>query len=120
MATSGFRGLVDFAGYPVGRLDVTPAASGFLGLVDFAGYPVGRLDSSFPAQFDGLRVFFHSVVNTLCLVAEVDAPAGMGGVIKVTKGASNYAVYLVDTADSNATPVRVNTTTGVKAVRIKT
>ena len=120
MATSGFLGLVDFVGYPVGRLDVTPASSGFVGLLDFAGYPVGRLNSSFPAQFDGLRVFFHSVVNSLCLVAEADAPAGMGGVVKIVKGATNYAVYLVDTADVNATPVRINTTVGIKAVRIKT
>ena len=76
--------------------------------------------SSFPVQYSGLRAFFQAAVKELCLVAEADAPAGMGGVLKVNKGGTNYAVYLVETGDANATPVRIQTSTGTKAVRIKT
>ncbi len=75
---------------------------------------------SFPAQFSGLRVYYGGAVRELCLVAEADAPTGMGGVIKIDKGGTLYAVYLVETTDPDATPVRVRTTTGTKAVRIKT
>jgi hypothetical protein len=71
-------------------------------------------------QFLGLRAFYHGVVNDLCLVAEADAPAGMGGVVKLRKNGATYAVYLVDPADPNATPVRIRTTTAVQAVRVKT
>ena len=76
--------------------------------------------SSFPTQYFGLRTYFHSAVQNLCLVAEADAPTGMGGVIKVDKNGTKYAVYLVETTDPNATPVRVKTSTGTKSVRIKT
>ena len=75
---------------------------------------------SFPTQFAGLRVYYGGAVRELCLVAEADAPTGMGGVIKIDKGGTLYAVYLVETIDPDATPVRVRTTTGTKAVRIKT
>jgi hypothetical protein len=44
----------------------------------------------------------------------------MGGVIKIDKGGTLYAVYLVETSDPDATPVRVRTTTGTKAIRRKT
>jgi hypothetical protein len=54
------------------------------------------------------------------MVAEADAPSGMGGVIKVRKGGVNYALYLVETTDPNASPVRARTTTGTKAIREKT
>lgn len=75
---------------------------------------------SFPTQFSGLRAYFQSAVQDLCLVAEADAPSGMGGVIKIDKNGTLYAVYLVETGDANATPIRVNTTLGTKAVRLKT
>jgi hypothetical protein len=78
------------------------------------------LPSSFPTQFSGLRTFYNALVRELCLVAEVDAAAGMGGVIKVQKGGVKYAVYLVDVSDLNASSVRVKTSTGVKAIRLKT
>jgi len=78
------------------------------------------LSSAFPAQFSGLRTFYNALIRELCLVAEVDAPSGMGGVIKVQKGGVKYAVYLVDVTDTNASSVRVKTSTGVKAVRLKT
>lgn len=74
----------------------------------------------FPAQYDGLRVNVTSGIVSLCLVAEADAPSGMGGVVKFRKSGTTYAVYLVETTDPNASPVRVRTTTGVKAIRLKT
>lgn len=75
---------------------------------------------SFPTQYSGLRVYYAGVVKDLCLVAEADAPSGMGGVIKINKNGTNYVVYLVETGDSNASSVRIKTGTGVKAVRLKT
>lgn len=75
--------------------------------------------AGFPTQYSGLRYYFGTV-KELCLVAEADAPSGMGGVWKINKGGTNYAVYLVETGDGNASGVRVNTTTGVKAARLKT
>jgi hypothetical protein len=74
----------------------------------------------FPTQYAGLRAFFQSAVHDLCLVAFGDAPAGMGGVLPIEKGGSTYAVYLVETTDPNASPIRIQTTTGVKAIRLKT
>ena len=47
-----------------------------------------------------------------------DAPLGMGGIMKVEKGTDAYAVYLVETTDPLASAVRVQTTTGIKAVRL--
>lgn len=55
-----------------------------------------------------------------CLVAVADAPTGMGGVPRIDKNGTTYAIYLVETTDPNATPVRLQTTTGTKAIRIKT
>lgn len=74
----------------------------------------------FPAQFAGLRVYYGAAVQELCLVAVADAPTGMGGVPRVSKGGTTYALYLVETGDSNASPVRIRTSTGVKSVRKKT
>lgn len=74
----------------------------------------------FPTQFFGLKAYYQGAVQNLCLVAEADAPAGMGGVIKIDKNGTLYAVYLVETTDPNASPVYVRTTTGTKAIREKT
>ena len=74
----------------------------------------------FPAQFAGLRAFYGGAVRELCLVAEADAPTGMGGVLKVLKGGTPYAAYLVETGDANASPIRVRTGAGTKAIRLKT
>lgn len=74
----------------------------------------------FPTQFSGLRVFYGGTVKDLCLVAEADANTGMGGVPKVRKGGTTYAVYLVETGDTNASSVRIRTSTGVKSIRLKT
>lgn len=76
--------------------------------------------AAFPTQYFGLKAYYRGAVKDLCLVAVADAPAGMGGVPRVRKGGVTYAVYLVETSDPNASPVRVRTSTGVKAVREKT
>lgn len=73
----------------------------------------------FPTQYSGLRVWDSAMVE-LCLVAESDAPTSMGGAWKVRKGGVDYAVYLVETSDPLATSVRIKTSVGVKAARIKT
>jgi hypothetical protein len=59
-------------------------------------------------------------VQNLCLVAEADAPSSMGGVMKVNKNGTLYAVYLVETTDPNASPCYLRTSTGTKAIREKT
>jgi hypothetical protein len=74
---------------------------------------------SFPTQYAGLR-YYSGSVKELCLVAEADAPSGMGGVWKITKGGVNYAVYLVETSDPNASGVRLQTSSGIKSARLKT
>lgn len=115
--------------------DITPASQALsvysvpsLSAVDFAltswslpTYPyVGweLLPSlSFPTQYAGLR-FFKSTVQELCLVALADAPAGAQW--RIDKNGTTYAVYLVDTTDPDASHVRVETPSGVKAARLKT
>jgi hypothetical protein len=72
---------------------------------------------SFPTQYAGLR-YYHGTVKELCLVATADAPTGNQWLIR--KGATTYAVYLVDTSDPNASAVRVKTAAGIKAARLKT
>jgi hypothetical protein len=52
------------------------------------------------------------------LVALADAPAG--NQIRIRKGGTDYAAYLVDTSDGNASAVRVRTSAGTKAIRLKT
>ena len=78
------------------------------------------LPGGFPTQFSGLRTFYNAAVRELCLVAEADAPSGMGGVLKVNKNGTDYAVYLVETSDGDASHVRIRTSTGTKAIRLKT
>jgi hypothetical protein len=79
-----------------------------------------RAPESFPAQYDGLRAYFWGDVQDLCLVAEADAPAGMGGALLIRKDGVEYSAYLVETADPNASPIRTQTSTGTKAIRLKT
>jgi hypothetical protein len=74
-------------------------------------------DLSFPTQFAGLR-YFLGTVKELCLVALGDAPAGPQW--RINKGGTDYAVYLVDTTDPNASQVRIETGAGIKAARLKT
>ena len=42
------------------------------------------------------------------------------GAPMVRKNGVTYAVYLVETTDPDASPIRVRTTTGIKAIRQKT
>lgn len=86
----------------------------------YVGWELLPDPGSFPTQFFGLKAYYQGAVKDLCLVAEADAPSGMGGVLKVHKGGTNYAVYLVETTDPDASPVYVRTSTGVKAIREKT
>ena len=80
-----------------------------------------RLQASvFPTQYSGLRCYYGGAVNELCLVATADAPAGMGASPRIPKGGVTYAIYLVDTTDSEASPYRMRTSAGTKAVRKKT
>jgi hypothetical protein len=95
-------------------------AGGFQGLLDFVGFPVGATPGSFPTQYSGFRIYYGGAVHELCLVAEADAPTGMGGVPVVRGVGVNYALYLVEITDPFASPARIRTTTGVKAVRLKT
>lgn len=72
---------------------------------------------SFPTQFAGLR-YFLGTVKELALVALADAPAGDQW--RIRKGGTDYAVYLVDTTDPNASQIRVQTNEGLRAARLKT
>ena len=73
---------------------------------------------TFPAQYSWLKAYFRAAIQTLSVVDLADAPAG--NALRIVKAGVTYAVYLVDITDLNATPLRVQTTTGVKAIRIKT
>lgn len=74
----------------------------------------------FPTQFSGFRTFYSGAVKELCIVAEADANTGMGGVLKIDKNGTKYAVYLVETTDPDASHVYIRTSTGTKAIRLKT
>lgn len=72
---------------------------------------------AFPTQFPGLR-YFLGAVRELCLVALGDAPPGDQW--RIRKSGTDYAVYLVDTTDPNASQLRIETAAGIKAARLKT
>ncbi len=74
---------------------------------------------SFPTQFAGLR-YFNGSVKQLALVALADAPSGMGAVWRIRKNGTDYAVYLVETSDPNASEIRLRTSAGTKAARLLT
>ena len=74
----------------------------------------------FPTQFFGLKTYFQGAVQNLCLVSVADTPAGMGGKLFINKNGTTYGIYLVDTTDTNASPIRIKTTTGTKSIRKKT
>lgn len=129
---------VDFALTAYTPSDLTPATQALtsytppaLSAVDFAlvsytppTYPYVGWEllpsSSFPTQYSGFRIRKGGVTYDLCMVATADAPTGMGGQPRVRKGGTTYALYLVETTDPDASPVRLRTTTGIKAVRFKT
>lgn len=74
----------------------------------------------FPDQYSGLRIGNDEQVVELCLVDAGEGATGMGGIPKIHKGGTTYDIYLVETDDSDASPVRIKTTTGIKAIRKKT
>ena len=74
----------------------------------------------FPTQYSGFKIRKTGSTIELCMVATADAPTGLGGSVRVRKNGVTYALYLVETGDSNASPVRIRTTTGTKAIRVKT
>src|SRR3990170_4101410 len=97
-----FSGKTPSSLHPVGIItQLMPGALPGARYSSFAGKP------SFPAQFSGLRTYYSGAVKELCLVAEADAPAGMGGVMKIDKNGTKYAVYLVETTDVVASFVRI-------------
>lgn len=75
---------------------------------------------TFPPQFFGLRGRTMLATVDLCLVDLTNAPSGLGGSIRIQKPDGAYAIYLVPTTDPNASPFRVATADGVKAVRLLT
>lgn len=81
-------------------------------------YPPSAIAAAFPNQFSWLRMYFHGSVQTLCVVATADAPPG--NQLRIQNAGLSYAIYLVDTTDPNASPARVRTSTGIKAIRLKT
>lgn len=83
-------------------------------VVDVGGGP------GLPTFFDGFKVRATSGTVTLALVDVADAQTGMGGVMRVDKNGTVYALYFVETTDPDASPVRVQTTTGIKSIRLKT
>ena len=103
-----------FDGFLMGNAG--PQNDGYLRPVRWA-YETVSAALPFPVQFAGLR-YFLGTVKELCLVALGDAPAGDQW--RIRKGATDYAVYLVDTTDPNASQVRVQTSEGMKAARLKT
>lgn len=75
--------------------------------------PAGGGGFSF-IQYAGLRAWSGSLVE-LCLVDRVNAPA-----LPIQKNGVDLGIYLVETSDPDASPVRISTSAGTKAVRLKT
>ena len=108
-------------GLPVRTVTFTvPANTTYEQALGFAQVWAASSGGVFPTQYFGLKAFYRGAVKDLCLVAVADAPAGMGAQPRVYKGGVAYAVYLVETTDPNASPVRMQTSAGVKAIREKT
>jgi hypothetical protein len=93
-----------------------PVNDGYLRPLRWA-YEAAAAAVAFPTQFAGLR-YFLGTVRELCLVALGDAPSGDQW--RVQKNGTTYAVYLVDTTDPDASQVRVRTSDGIRAARLKT
>lgn len=126
--STGLDGPNDVRLYEVAR-EVDPPAndvwlysSGLDGPNDVRLYPYQFVASGggFPTQYPGLRIWHSGAMMELCLVATADAPAGMGGQPRIHKNNTTYAIYLVETSDPNASPLRIRTSAGTKAIRRKT
>ncbi len=79
-----------------------------------------RTAANLDTQYPGFDVFYANVLRPLCLVPEDSVANDMGGIVKMRLGGVNYGVFLVETDDDYASNVHVQTTTGIKAVRLKT
>jgi len=71
---------------------------------------------AFPTQCVGLKARIGGVTKDLCLVAEGDSDDGL----RIKKGGTTYAIYLVETGDGNASPIRTRRGAATKAIRYKT
>lgn len=80
----------------------------------------GAAPPAFPTQFAGLKCWDGTAAIDLCLVAAADYNPGMGAALMIKGTAATYAVYLVETTDPDASPKRIPTSAGTKAVRLKT
>lgn len=65
----------------------------------------------------GPGVELGGTVYYICLVALGAGTGGMGGIPRHRKGGVTYDVVLVDLADPNALPMRIETTIGTKAFK---
>lgn len=70
----------------------------------------------FPTEYPGLRVYNGNILE-LSIVGWLDTLAGDRVSIEIN--GTVYAAYLVPVTDPNASPVRVQTETGTKAIRYK-
>lgn len=91
-------------------------AAGFRGIVDWTGIRAGTP----VVQHGGLRTWDGSAVIDLLLVDPGDAPIGLGATPMIEAPTGTRAVYLVVTADPNASPLRCETTLGARSIRRKT
>lgn len=71
----------------------------------------------FPQQYLGLQYARSGVIYDLCLVAEGAGNYGIGGVLQLVKNGTVYDVYLVLPSDTNASPLQLETPSGVLSVR---
>lgn len=112
----GWRGLLDWVGYPVGRSP--PSGGGFRGFLDWTGVPVGRPPAGgFPAQFDLLHVRYGGATTTLCVVATGDHNPAVPVRLRVRVSGVTREVYLVSIGDPNASSVTIRVDGATWAVR---
>lgn len=102
------------------RAPPAPSTDLFPASAVWSGSPAGEVVGDFPVQFAGVRLWHNGAVVELCMVATADAPAGMGGQPRISHGGTTYALYLVETADGEASPARLVTSAGTKSIRNKT
>ena len=72
---------------------------------------------SLPSVHRGLFVQLQGEAQELCLVEAGQGSGEMGGIPKLRKGSQTYDLHLVEASDPDASPVRLGTSTGTKAIR---
>ncbi len=68
-------------------------------------------------QLNYLRIRIGSSTYALCLVSNGNGNPNMGGIPHVQRGGTTYDIYLVETNDPYASPARMRTSGGTKAIR---